>query len=236
MRGSPTCSTMKFRLREVRRRVVDVGDVERVLVQRPDRRSLVDVDVLDAELLARLQIPVGLRILERPAARALPPLRGIELARPWTRSARRSLAAVFRPSSPSRGSQRVLGMNLPGCFSPSAALRSVVLNPSLYHSVRYVGWKIATSTWPSSKTSFMRSSSEYFWNLLERPVRLGRPEPLVRVEALDPALGVLLGARHPVVRGGVPVVHVAVDHEVLLAILLVHSASYLDPARRSKPM
>ena len=42
----------EVQLREVGRRVVDVGDVERVLVQRPDRRALVDVDVLDAELLA----------------------------------------------------------------------------------------------------------------------------------------------------------------------------------------
>ena len=55
-------------------------------------------------------------------------------------------------------------MNMPGCFSPSAAFRSVVLKPSLYHSFRSVGWKIATSTCPSSKTSFIRSSSEYFWN------------------------------------------------------------------------
>ena len=54
-------------------------------------------------------------------------------------------------------------MNLPGCFSPISALRSVVLKPSLYHSFRYVGWKMATSTCPSSKTSFIRSSSEYFW-------------------------------------------------------------------------
>ena len=35
----------------VGRDVVDVGDVEGVLVQRPDRRALVDVDVLDAELV-----------------------------------------------------------------------------------------------------------------------------------------------------------------------------------------
>ncbi len=54
-------------------------------------------------------------------------------------------------------------MNLPGCFSDSAPLRSVVLNPSVYHSLRYVGWNTATSTYPSSNTSFMRSSSEYFW-------------------------------------------------------------------------
>jgi hypothetical protein len=61
--------------------------------------------------------------------------------------------------------------------------------------------------------------------VLDAPVRLGRPERLVRVEAFDPALGVLLSSLHPVVRGRVPVVHMAIDDEVLLAILLVHHAS-----------
>jgi hypothetical protein len=55
-------------LGEVGRAVVDVGDVEGVLVQRPDRRALVHMDVLDAELLARLQVPVRRRVGELPAA------------------------------------------------------------------------------------------------------------------------------------------------------------------------
>src|SRR5439155_4138990 len=63
--------------------------------------------------------------------------------------------------------------------------------------------------------------------LLQRPVGGRRAQPLVGVEALDPALRVLLGAGHPVVRGGVPVVHVTVDDEVLLAILLVHGVHLL---------
>ena len=58
--------------------------------------------------------------------------------------------------------------------------------------------------------------------LLDRPVRLGRAEALVGVEALDPALGVLLLALHPVLRARVPEVDVAVDDEVLLAVVLVH--------------
>ena len=66
--------------------------------------------------------------------------------------------------------------------------------------------------------------------VLDRPVRLGRPEALVGVEALDPALGVLLGARHPVVRGSIPVVHVRIDDEVLLAVVLVQGASLTAPA------
>ena len=58
--------------------------------------------------------------------------------------------------------------------------------------------------------------------VLDRPVRLGRAEALVGVEAVDPALGVLLGALHPVRGTRVPEVGVAVHHEVLLAVLLVH--------------
>jgi hypothetical protein len=64
--------------------------------------------------------------------------------------------------------------------------------------------------------------------LLDRPMGLGRPEALVGVEALDPALGVLLRALHPVLRARVPEVDVAVHHEVLLAVLLVHGV--LSPA------
>src|SRR5881409_749789 len=69
MRGSPTCSTMKL----------SSGYVEGVLVQRPDRRALVDVDVVDPELLALLQVGARRGVRERPAARALAPLGGVEL-------------------------------------------------------------------------------------------------------------------------------------------------------------
>ena len=44
-RGSPQCSTTKFRSVKSDGDVVDVGDVEGVAVQRPDGRALVDVDV-----------------------------------------------------------------------------------------------------------------------------------------------------------------------------------------------
>jgi hypothetical protein len=66
-------------LREVRGGAVDVGDVERVTVQRPDRRALVDVDVLDAEVLALRQVALGLVRVESPAARLVLPLGGVEL-------------------------------------------------------------------------------------------------------------------------------------------------------------
>ena len=64
---------------EVRRDVVDVGDVERVAVQRPDRRALVHVDVADAEFAARLEVAVGPRVVEPPTAGLAVPLGGVEL-------------------------------------------------------------------------------------------------------------------------------------------------------------
>ena len=63
----------------VGRDVVDVGDVEGVLVQRPDRRALVDVDVLDPELDALVEERHRLGVGQLPAARALVPLGGVEL-------------------------------------------------------------------------------------------------------------------------------------------------------------
>src|SRR5439155_3884062 len=59
--------------------------------------------------------------------------------------------------------------------------------------------------------------------LLEGPdVFLGTQRAVVAVEAPDPALAILLVA--PVLRSGIPPVHVAVNDEILLAVLLVHRA------------
>jgi len=64
--------------------------------------------------------------------------------------------------------------------------------------------------------------------VLDGPMRLRRPEPLVGVEALDPTLGVLLVTCHPVRGARVPVVHMAVDDEVLFSVFLVHVSSSGD--------
>ena len=53
-----------------------------------------------------------------------------------------------------------------------------MLKPRVYHSLRYVGWKIAMSTWPSRKTSFSKSSSEYFWNFSSGQWVSGGPSPM----------------------------------------------------------
>lgn len=64
---------------EVTGDVVDVGDVEGVAVQRPDRRTLVDVDVGDPELAAGLEVAVRPRVGQLPAARLPMPFGGVEL-------------------------------------------------------------------------------------------------------------------------------------------------------------
>jgi hypothetical protein len=59
--------------------VVDVRDVERVAVQRADRRALVHVDVPDAQFPAQLEVPEGHRVGELPAAGVPVPVGGVEL-------------------------------------------------------------------------------------------------------------------------------------------------------------
>jgi hypothetical protein len=64
---------------EVGGRVVDVGHVEGVQVQRADRRALVHVDVRDAQLPTQFEIPAGHGIGELPAAGVPVPVGGVEL-------------------------------------------------------------------------------------------------------------------------------------------------------------
>ena len=91
-----------------------------------------------------------------------------------------------------------------GTSRPAWRCARRVLKPSVYHSFRYVDCRIATSTPASSNTSLTKSSSEYFWNFSSGQWVSGGPEPHVRVEALDPALRVLLLPLDPVRRGSRP--------------------------------
>jgi hypothetical protein len=54
-------------------------------------------------------------------------------------------------------------MSLSPNRSSSDAFWSMSLNPFVYQSFRYVDWSTALSTPPSWKTSFSKSSAEYFW-------------------------------------------------------------------------
>ena len=59
--------------------VINIAHIESVGAQRIDGRSLVHMDVLDAQFLSQRQIFIGPRVVEAPAARAVAPLGRIEL-------------------------------------------------------------------------------------------------------------------------------------------------------------
>ena len=177
--------------REVRRGEVDVGDVERVLVERPDRRPLVDVDVLHAEALAGLEVAGGLVALQAPAAGLAAPLGGVQLdpldAPALDLGLELLEAGVTGPRVPGPvehelvgvllGEDRVALGRVEALRVPLLEVRGLedrdvdvaLLEEVPHHQVRVVALV-----------------------LLVGPVGVGRSEPVVGVEAVDPPLGVLL--------------------------------------------
>src|SRR5215208_2771623 len=71
---------------EVRGDMIDVGNIEGIAVERPDRRAFVHVDVADTELLAEFEVPICPRVVELPAARIPVPFGGVELHAPQIES------------------------------------------------------------------------------------------------------------------------------------------------------
>ena len=205
----------------VGRHVVDVGDVEGVLVQRPDRRALVDVEVLDAELDALVEERHRLGVGQLPAARALVPLGRVELD---------ALDAVLRVVGLELLEPGLALTRVPAAVEEQLAGEAVQQRGVLLDVVEAVRVPLLQVRRLEDRHVdvtvlehvLLEVLDRVLLEVLERPVRLGRPEPHVGVEALDPALGVLLGARLPVRRARVPEVQVAVEDEVLLAVLLVH--------------
>ena len=79
--------------------------------------------------------------------------------------------------------------------------------------------------WSAGPDNWVKGAEQYAKGWIEcfhAYQGLGRAQRLVGVEALDPALGVLLLALDPVLRARVPEVAVAVQDEVLLSVGLVH--------------
>ena len=160
----------------VGRHEVDVRDVEGVLVQRPDRRALVDVDVRDPELDALLEERRRLGIGELPAARAVVPLGRVEL---------HALEAVLRVVLLELREPGLAVARVPAAVDdqPAGVLRgqrarccSVVLKPSVYHSFRYVDWNIADVDVALLEDVLDEVLLGVLLELLERPVGLGRPQ------------------------------------------------------------
>ena len=221
----------------VRRDVVDVRDVEGVLVQRPDRRALVDVDVADPELDALVEERDRLGIGQLPAARAVVPLGRVELD---------ALQAVLGVVGLELAQAGLALTRVPAAVEDQLAGEAVhqrrvlldVVEPVRVPLLQVRRLEDGVVDVAVGEDVLLEVLRRVLLEVLDRPVRLRRPKALVGVEALDPALGVLLGALDPVLRARVPEVQVAVEDEVLLPVLLVHTLS--SPRRyctgwRSKP-
>jgi hypothetical protein len=124
--------------------VIDIGHVERVAVERPDRRTLVDVDVLDPELEAELEVRLGRVVGECPAARLAAPFSGVELD-PLEVVGLVELTQLVEPGLTGARVEGSVDDELPGVVGGAASC-CVVLNPPGKNSVRYVGCMIALST------------------------------------------------------------------------------------------
>src|SRR5207244_112920 len=208
-------------LREVRRDVVDIRDVECVLVERPDRRALVHVDVLDPQLLALLQETLRLGVLERPATRALIPLGRVELDALKVVAlgvvlellqARFALARV--PAAVGDQSVRVLLDQLRVLLERVEAVGVPLLQVG-----RLEDADVDVAVLEDVLDEVVL---RVLLELLERPVRLRGPKAHVRVEAFDPTLRVLLLAAHPVRRARVPEVEMTVDDEKVVTVVAIH--------------
>ena len=221
IRGSPTCSTMKFSSVNSVAAAVDVGDVEGVLVERPDRRALVDVDVAHAQLLAPLEVAIGLGVGQLPAPRAVTPLGGVELhalaAPPGHVVGQLLQAGVALAGVPAGVEQELAGVLLGELGVPLGGVEAVLV--PLQQVGRLEDGDVDV---PVFEEVLHQVVVGVRLEVLHRPVGVGRRHRLVAVEALDPALGVLLRPGHPVLLPGVPVVDVAVNDEVALAVLRVH--------------
>src|SRR5205085_9082525 len=184
--------------------------------------ALVDVDVGDPELGALVEVAPRHRIGHLPTLGIAPPLRRVELAAldvpavDLLLEGLQPLLAVARV--PGGVEDEAVGILL---LEDGVAGRRV---EALVVEVSQVGREedrlvdVAVLEEVLHQVFFAVGAV-----LLKRPdVFLGTQRAVVAVEAPDPALAVLLVA--PVFRGRIPPVHVAVNDEILLAVLLVHRA------------
>jgi hypothetical protein len=158
----------------------------------------VDVDVLDAELDALVEERLGLFVVELPAARAVVPLGGVELE-PLQVVLRRVGLELLEPGRALTRVEAAVDDQLAGEAIQQRGVLLDVVEPGRVPllQVRRLEDRLVDAA--VDEDVLLEVVDRVLLEVLERPVRLGRPQSLVGVEALDPALGVLLGALDPVV-------------------------------------
>ncbi|MCY1224209.1 hypothetical protein D9M72_363550 [compost metagenome] len=202
--------------------MVDVGDVKSVPVQRADGRTLVDVDVLDAEFAALLEIPVGPGVRELVPTGFTVPLGGVELhpfeahlfvIGPQPVKACLTIAGVItmvvRELARIRRGKSVRLLHLcESVFVERAEigrLKDRVVDVAVLEQILH--------------EAFAALVKEFLVGPL---FRVGREVAVVVVEAIDE----LLTRDIPLVfRAGVPQCDVGVDNEVVFAVFAVHVRS-----------
>src|SRR5262249_8252128 len=154
--------------------------------QRPDRRALVDVDVLDAQLAAGLEVPVGVRIGKLPAPRAIAPLGGVELDA-FGAEALDVLLELLQPivaltRVPTRVVDKLAWVLLAYECVALGGVEALLVPLGEIGRLEDGDIDVAVLEDVLHEILF-----RVLLEVLEGPVGLLRAEPLIRVEALDPA-------------------------------------------------
>ena len=199
---------------EVGRRVVDVMNIECILVQGDDGRPLVNVDVLDAELVAQLEALIGVGIVELPSLGLSLPLGGVEfdaldveLFLHEVDIFERQLA-VARVERPVEDEPVRIGLRHRGVLLDR-------VEPALVEVLQISRLKDRHVVGSVDEQVVIHFVGVVFAELLKRPqLLLGAQRRVIGVEAFDELLAVNVAL---IVRAAVPHVGVAVDDEDLFA-------------------
>ncbi|SLH63626.1 Uncharacterised protein [Mycobacteroides abscessus subsp. abscessus] len=199
--------------------LVDVGHVEGITVERPDRRSLVHVDVADSQFEARLQIAPGPGVVELVPARIAVPLGRIQLdalqVHPLRVSPQLLQARLFVA--------RIVGMVVgepPGILLDQSQRLVGLAETPVVELVQERGLEDRVVDVALHEEIAFEPGTAVIGVGVVVPDRIGRAQVLVVVvEAVDE----LLSVHVLLVRlAGVPDMDVAVHDEVLVAVLLIH--------------
>ncbi len=183
------------------------------------------VDVADPEFAARLEVPVGPRVVQAPAARVAVPLGGVEL-HALEVEAPRVVAQLVQSGLPRCGGVEVVVVGqLVGGVGLGQLRRLVGLpEPPLVVELAELGGLedrvVDVSVLEEVLHQPLTALVEVV--LVAPHLGLGREIAVIVVEAVDELLAVDVAL---VLRSGVPQGNVGVDDEVAVAVLAIHEVS-----------